>query len=93
MNTKVILATANENYPGVGEFSTKETEISLNNDPKFTDLAIVPFNINGDVINFELRQKEWEVVVTGLNGQTTPTYRFSAFGVKQPNGTVYGNSN
>lgn len=92
MTTKAILTTKNENYPGPGEFSTKDTEISLDNDPNYNPMAIVTFAIDGDELNFELRSQKEEVSVSGANGQTTTTYKFSAFGVKQPDGSVYGNN-
>lgn len=91
------LVTANPAYPAApgepAEFSTVTQEVVLADDPQFKicDQALIEISPSSS-INFEVRTKKFGVNITSdpLNTATV-TYMLSAFGVPQPDGSVYGN--
>ena len=93
MTTVLKLVTSNPSYPGPGEYSTLTTNYVLPEDPMYKTCAIVPVKMSStETINFEVREKKYEVDVQGDPSNTaTSTYLLSAFGVKQPDGSIYGN--
>jgi len=96
------LVTANPAYPAApgapAEFSTITQEVVLADDPQFqiNDKTLVEMGpssaLNFLALNFEVREKKFSVNITNnpLNTATV-IYSLSAFGVTQPDGSVYGN--
>ena len=94
LTAKVIIAVKNPVYEaGNGQSSTSQVEKILDHDPLFKHCSSVNFNLDnapiivGEIIT-EIRDKKWSV---DSSGNTLATYQASAFGVKQADGSIYGN--
>lgn len=98
MATAILqLVTANPAYPAApgapAEYSTVTQEVVLVDAPDFKvcDQTLIEISPTSS-INFEVRTKKFNINITNdpLNTATV-TYTLSAFGVPQPDGSVYGN--
>lgn len=95
LSAKLRITVKNPAYPNTpGEYSTLHVEETLGYDPLFKHLSNVPvkFNVPGEGLQtlvLEVRDKKWEVDTT--TGNTVAVYSLSPFGVRQLDGSSYGN--